>query len=589
MLIIPLHLHKETIMSEKKRTIKDFYHLFQQYRPRMWIVIVAIALVIGESLLSLIVPLITMNIVNAMVAEGFQLLIIATLVVVFVAQIILSGVSLYMMIYVGETIVARLRTTLWNKILYLPIQFFDQHSSGETMSRVTNDTNVIKDFFTMQLIPFFSSFISIIGSVILLFVIDWKTALLLVLFLPLAMLVILPLGSRMYTVSKSLQDETAAFQGDLGRVLGEIRLVKLSIAEPVEEKQGKTRIQSLFGYGMREGKIMAIVMPLMTTVTLVALVIVFGYGGIQVAQGTLTAGALVAVVFYIFQIIFPVTQLAQFYTQFQKAMGATDRIQSIFEFNSEKEKLNSSEKTDLTDLTFNNVSFQYNTEKTILSNVSFTARSGQMTAFVGPSGAGKTTLFSLIERFYLPNEGNIYYDGTDIQSYKLHDWRSKIAYVSQDSPLMAGSIYKNLTYGLDDVDEQTVKDAVLKANLSSFIEDLPQGYSTEVGERGIRVSGGQRQRLAIARAIIRDPELLLLDEATAHLDSHSEALVQEALQSLMKNRTTLVIAHRLSTVKDAHQLIVLERGVVTGAGNHQALYENHPLYRELVDHQMMND
>ncbi|MBM7631493.1 ABC transporter ATP-binding protein [Geomicrobium sediminis] len=576
-------------MSEKKRTIKDFYHLFQQYRPRMWIVIVAIALVIGESLLSLIVPLITMNIVNAMVAEGFQLLIIATLVVVFVAQIILSGVSLYMMIYVGETIVARLRTTLWNKILYLPIQFFDQHSSGETMSRVTNDTNVIKDFFTMQLIPFFSSFISIIGSVILLFVIDWKMALLLVLFLPLAMLVILPLGSRMYTVSKSLQDETAAFQGDLGRVLGEIRLVKLSIAEPVEEKQGKTRIQSLFGYGMREGKIMAIVMPLMTTVTLVALVIVFGYGGIQVAQGTLTAGALVAVVFYIFQIIFPVTQLAQFYTQFQKAMGATDRIQSIFEFNSEKEKLNSSEKTDLTDLTFNNVSFQYNTEKTILSNVSFTARSGQMTAFVGPSGAGKTTLFSLIERFYLPNEGNIYYDGTDIQSYKLHDWRSKIAYVSQDSPLMAGSIYKNLTYGLDDVDEQTVKDAVLKANLSSFIEDLPQGYSTEVGERGIRVSGGQRQRLAIARAIIRDPELLLLDEATAHLDSHSEALVQEALQSLMKNRTTLVIAHRLSTVKDAHQLIVLERGVVTGAGNHQALYENHPLYRELVDHQMMND
>lgn len=414
-------------------------------------------------------------------------------------------------------------------------------------------------------------------------------ALLLVLFLPLAMLVILPLGSRMYTVSKSLQDETAAFQGDLGRVLGEIRLVKLSIAEPVEEKQGKSRIQSLFGYGMREGKIMAIVMPLMTTVTLVALVIVFGYGGIQVAQGTLTAGALVAVVFYIFQIIFPVTQLAQFYTQFQKAMGATDRIQSIFEFNSEKEKLNSSEKTDSTDLTFNNVSFQYNTEKTILSNVSFTARSGQMTAFVGPSGAGKTTLFSLIERFYLPNEGNIYYDGTDIQSDKLHDWRSKIAYVSQDSPLMAGSIYKNLTYGLDDVDEQTVKDAVLKANLSSFIEDLPQGYSTEVGERGIRVSGGQRQRLAIARAIIRDPELLLLDEATAHLDSHSEALVQEALQSLMKNRTTLVIAHRLSTVKDAHQLIVLERGIVTGAGNHQALYENHPLYRELVDHQMMND
>ncbi|GAK00930.1 LOW QUALITY PROTEIN: lipid A export ATP-binding/permease protein MsbA [Geomicrobium sp. JCM 19055] len=555
----------------------------------MWIVIVAIALVIGESLLSLIVPLITMNIVNAMVVEGFQLQIIATLVVVFVAQIILSGVSLYMMIYVGETIVARLRTTLWNKILYLPIQFFDQHSSGETMSRVTNDTNVIKDFFTMQLIPFFSSFISIIGSVILLFVIDWKMALLLVLFLPLAMLVILPLGSRMYTVSKSLQDETAAFQGDLGRVLGEIRLVKLSIAEPVEEKQGKSRIQSLFGYGMREGKIMAIVMPLMTTVTLVALVIVFGYGGIQVAQGTLTAGALVAVVFYIFQIIFPVTQLAQFYTQFQKAMGATDRIQSIFEFNSEKEKLNSSEKTDSTDLTFNNVSFQYNTEKTILSNVSFTARSGQMTAFVGPSGAGKTTLFSLIERFYLPNEGNIYYDGTDIQSDKLHDWRSKIAYVSQDSPLMAGSIYKNLTYGLDDVDEQTVKDAVLKANLSSFIEDLPQGYSTEVGERGIRVSGGQRQRLAIARAIIRDPELLLLDEATAHLDSHSEALVQEALQSLMKNRTTLVIAHRLSTVKDAHQLIVLERGIVTGAGNHQALYENHPLYRELVDHQMMND
>ncbi len=227
--------------------------------------------------------------------------------------------------------------------------------------------------------------------------------------------------------------------------------------------------------------------------------------------------------------------------------------------------------------------------KKILQHVTFTARVGEMTAFVGPSGAGKTTLFSLIERFYLPTDGTIQYRGVSTASIPLNEWREKIAYVSQDSPIMSGTIRSNLTYGLEHVPNDFVEEAVHAANLKQFLEGLPDGLETEVGERGVRLSGGQKQRLAIARAMIRNPKILLLDEATAHLDSASEKLVQEALERLMTGRTTLVIAHRLATVRNADQLIVLEGGKVTGSGTHQELLEKHSLYQELVKQQLHVD
>ncbi|MFK3939606.1 ABC transporter ATP-binding protein [Alkalihalobacillus sp. NPDC078783] len=566
---------------------KEFWQLLMNYRPSYWLMGGAIVLGLGETILSLLVPLLTMQLVDILSVTTISMGLVAGLVAVFLAQAVMSGFSIYMMTRVGQHMIAKLREDLWKHVVKLPIPFFDKRNSGETMSRITNDTNVVKEFVVMQIIPFFSGLISIIGSVILLLIIDWKITLMMLVIIPIAFAILMPLGRKMYRVSKATQDETAEFQGDLGRVLSDIRLVKSSLAEPKEEEKGISRITKLFTYGLREAKINAIVSPLMMTVNLVMLVFLIGYGGFRVSEGTLSAGSLVAIILYMFQIIVPFSQMATFFTQSQKAMGATERIRDIMNEAVESDHTQkSSEPIKVREgLNFEEVSFGYTEDKQILDQLSFTVEKGKVTAFVGPSGAGKTTVFSLIERFYQSQLGTITYEGNKLQDFGLREWRSKIAYVSQESPMMAGTIRDNLSYGLDGVTDDEIDVAIKQANLGEFIEGLPDGYDTQVGERGIMVSGGQRQRLAIARAIIRDPELLLLDEATAHLDSTSESLVQEALQGLMKGRTTLVIAHRLSTVRHADRLIVLEKGRATGIGTHDELIQTHDVYREMVEQQ----
>lgn len=573
--------------SKKTIGVKRFLKFIHSFLPDKWLLTLAITLVIIETAFSLIVPLLTKDFVDEMNLQGLNTKTIIFLAIVFLGQLVMSGFAVYTMTYIGQCVVLALREKMWKQVLHLPISFFDRHSSGETMSRMTNDTLVIKDFITTHLIPFISGVISIVGSIVLLVIIDWKMTILMISAVPVAILLMAPLGKNMYKVSRSLQDETASFQGDLGRVLADIRLVKSSLAEKQEKKTGLYRMTLLFQYGLKEGKILAIIQPLTMTIMLVLLVVIFGYGSIRVASGEISAGSLVAIIFYLFQISVPCSQLASFFTHFQKALGASERLNEILltDLEPDTHTLGSvKEKDNL--LSFQNVSFAYSEEKTTLKSVNFQANIGQTTAFVGPSGAGKTTIFSLLERFYEPTHGEITYKGQSIENIALSDWRKKIAYVSQDSPIMSGTIFSNLTYGLDEFSEERVKQAVADANLKSFISSLPNQYETEVGERGVRLSGGQRQRLAIARAMIRDPEILLLDEATAHLDSNSEKLVQEALESLMKGRTTLVIAHRLATIKNADKLIILEDGMVTGGGTHRELLESHSLYKELVKQQL---
>jgi len=566
----------------------QFWKIIKPHFPKWWITGIAFILLIGEVLFSLSIPLLTMYLINEMVEISFNVNTFLLLIVTFLVQIILSGISLYMMIYVGQKVISGLRGEFWSHLLKLPVPFFDKYSSGDIMSRITNDTNVIKQFLTTQFIPFISGLISIIGSITLLFYLIWVMALILFIIAPVSFIIFGFLGKKMQNVARKLQDETADFQSGLGRVLGDIRLVKSSLAIDVEIKEGKLRISNLFHLGLREGKIMSIVTPLMTTISLVGLTVVFGYGGILVAKGELSAGALIAIVFYIFQIISPLSQLAQFFAQFQKAVGANNRIQTIM-----KEPPESSTETEVTNhatqdgIVFKNVHFSYNQGHRILNNISFVAPPGKVTALIGPSGAGKTTIFSLIERFYLPDKGSIFLNKIPAEKHDLQEWRKKFAYVSQDAPIMDGSILDNLTYGLDYVDKNKINHAIEQANLMEFIDSLPNKYSTQVGERGVRLSGGQRQRLAIARAIIRNPEILLLDEATAHLDSTSESLIQDALHALMVNRTTLIIAHRLSTIKNAHQIIVIEDGTVTGTGTNEDLYKNHKLYYSMANYQKL--
>ncbi|GIN98517.1 multidrug ABC transporter permease [Siminovitchia terrae] len=569
-----------------KKSGSSFIQLIKIGKPAIGVLGFAILLSLLETGASLIVPLFTKNLVDQVAKSGIEMSLILLLLGAFIIQTISGGVSFYLMSYIGEQFVSNIRKRLWDHILELPIPYFDKHQSGETMSRVTQDTNTVKMLITNHLVSSVSGIVSIIGALIILIMIDWKMTLIMLCSIPISMIVLFPLGRKVYSISKQTQDELASFNAHLGRVLSDIRLVKSYNGQLLERKKGYKGIQELFRFGLKEAKIQAIVSPFMTTILMVVLVILIGYGGARVASGDLTAGSLVAIIIYMFQIVIPFSQLATFFTNYQKAMGATERIQDLLNLSIERDH-NQGKTNHEETIIFDRISFGYESGKTILKDLSFQIEPGQTVAFVGPSGSGKTTIFSLIERFYEPQHGSINIGNMDIQKLQLTNWREKIGYVSQESPIMSGTIKDNICYGLQkSVDEAEIRQAAELANAAGFIENLPNQYDTEVGERGMKLSGGQRQRIAIARALLRNPKILLLDEATSNLDSESEGLVQSALQHLMAGRTTLIIAHRLSTILEADQIIVIEDGTVSGAGTHRQLMESHTLYQKLFQQQM---
>jgi len=569
--------------------VRTFWLLIKESKPPVKILCVAVILSLLETGAGLIVPLFTKSLVDQLSQSALELSVILLLGVAFVVQTVSSGFSYYFMTYLGESIVASIRKRLWQHVLHSPIPYFDQHESGDTMSRITQDTNTIKTLITQHLITFITGLITIIGSVVILLIIDWKMTLIMLIAVPVSIAIIMPLGQKMYKVSKLTQDEMAGFSANLGRVLSDIRLVKAFQAETTEQTKGNKRIDHLFQYGLKEARILAVITPLMSFTMMLVLVLLIGYGGVRVASGALSAGSLVAIIIYMFQIVVPFSQMAGFFTAFQKAMGGAERVQQILASNKEPSAEHLHVINSPQDIQFKEVTFGYKKDNSILNNISLSIPTGKTTAFVGPSGSGKTTLFALLERFYLPNSGEILFGKTNIKEFNLKSWRSQFSYVSQESPLMSGTIRENIIYGMErDVSEEEMKAAAELANASEFISRLPGGFDTEVGERGIKLSGGQRQRIAIARALIRDPKILLLDEATSNLDSASELLVQKALQHLMKGRTTLVIAHRISTVVDAGQIVVLDGGIISGVGTHHELVKHHDLYRKLAKQQLQD-
>lgn len=569
--------------------LSDFFHLLNQLDLKKALFAMGLTFSLVTSAANLVLPLLTRDLVDTSKWDKFNYRSMIIIIVIFIVQLVLGTLGGYILRYFGESVVKSLREKLWNHLLSLPISYFDENKTGESSSRLVNDTGVIKDLIASQFPNFITGAIQLFFSLIILFVMDWQMALLMFTIVPIVVLVLLPVGRIMARLGKKLQSATAEFNGDVSEKLSEVRLIKASNGENFEQKHGQRMIQKIFNIGVVDARVEAILQPIMTTLMMAAFAGILAFGLIRVGQGSLSSGSLVAFLLYLFNVIAPVANFATFFSQIQKALGSTERIQAILAIKPEKDKI--STKTNLSNktLTAENLSFSYEQGEPVLESVSFVSKPNSVIAFAGPSGGGKSTIFALIERFYQPDSGKIMIDDQDIAEIDLENWRSQIGYVSQNSAIFSGTIRDNLTYGLPaSLSDAELWHGLALAYADKFVKDFPKQMETEIGERGIKLSGGQKQRLAIARAFLRDPKILMLDEATASLDSESESKVQQALDKLMVNRTTLVIAHRLATIVNADQIYFIEHGRVTGHGTHHQLMKTHPLYARYVNEQMVD-
>ena len=578
---------RQDLPKSSKFNFKNFLQLINSVNPKKSLFIIGLLLSLVTSGASLIVPQLTKGLVDTSGLSKIDGKMLAVLILAFIIQLGFGTIGGYILRFVGESSVKTLREKLWAHLLKLPVDYFDDHKSGESSSRLVNDTSVIKDLITSQFPNFITGAIQLVGSMIILFFMDWKMAALMFSIVPIIVLILLPIGRIMSRLGRKLQAATADFNADASEKLSEVRLIKSSNGEQFEKQTGGNLINKIFKVGIKDAKVEAVLQPIMTTVMLGIFVGILGYGAVRIQQGTLTSGSLVAFLLYLFNIITPVASFATFFSQVQKAMGSTERIQEIL--NTEPENTQG-KVLDVEGQTINaqHLDFSYDPKHPILQDVSFEAKPNTVIAFAGPSGGGKSTIFSLLERFYQPDSGEIFIGKDNIKQIDLNNWRSQIGYVSQDSAVFAGSIRDNLQYGLDEkLSDEQLWHGLELAYAKEFVSNFPEQLDTQIGERGVKLSGGQKQRIAIARAFLRNPKILMLDEAAASLDSESEEKVQRALDQLMVGRTTLVIAHRLSTIVDADQIYFIEHGQITGHGTHQQLMQGHKLYAQYVNEQMV--
>lgn len=575
--------------SKSQFSFKDFLGLIKNTKPKYWQLFLGLALGLVATGVQLAVPSYAKQLINSF-SKQFNIYMLIGIVVLFILSAVISAASGSLLGFFGEDVIQKLRNNIWDKLLHLRVSYFDDVKSGEMTSRLVNDSTQIKDLLSRSFPGLVTAIFTIVGAFAIMLFMDWKMTLIMAFSVPLVMAVMLPIAKKSHAIGHTRQDELARFNGETDETLSEIRLVKSSNAEQQASQQGKTAIGKLYKIGLREAIYDSVAGPIMTAVMMGLIVGILAYGSARVAQGTMTIGAMFSFLMYLFQLMGPAATLGQFFTTLSKASGSTERIQELMQEAEEDFDHGTAVDVEGQTLKVESVDFGYDDDQTILHDLSFEAQPNTVVAFAGPSGGGKSTIFSLLERYYEPNQGTIKIGETPINDVSLADWREQIGFVSQDSAIMAGTIRDNLTYGLTGEYADAQLWAVLQlAFAEKFVREMPAGLDTEVGTRGVKVSGGQRQRLAIARAFLRDPKILMLDEATASLDSESEAMVQKALETLMEGRTTLVIAHRLSTIVDADQIYFIENGHVSGAGKHQELVANHELYREYVETQFNQD
>ncbi len=557
------------------------------YKLRLFAAIIGVMLSAG---LSLVFPAVIRSVVDS-VFENANLALLdeitMLLLLVFLVRSFAAFVQNYHLNYVGEKIVVDIRQELYAHLQFLSIRFYTDRRVGELVSRISSDVTVVRTVLTGNISTLLQQSLTLLGSIVIMFWLNWRLTLFIVALMPIIVSLGFVLGSAIRRMSTRVQDEIAGATVVAEEVFQNIREVKSFVRENYEINRYNQAIEVAFRAAVRLLTVRSIFGPIIGFFAFGGLALILWFGGREVLDGRLSAGELIAFLIYGLTVAGSFAGLINLYSQFQEALGATKRVFQILDTDSDIQ--DSAAAKDLAQvaggISMRELSFSYEDGNEVLSGVNLDIKAGEIIALVGPSGAGKSTLFNLIPRFYDPDAGAIAIDGHDIRDLTQRSLRGHIGVVPQETMLFGGSIRENILYGKLDADEEQMIAAAQSANAHDFISALPKGYDTIVGERGVKLSGGQRQRVAIARALLKDPAILLLDEATSSLDNESESLVQDALGKLMRNRTTLIIAHRLSTVRIAHRIAVLDAGCLIELGSHEQLLAQGGLYAKLYEMQ----
>ena len=509
---------------------------------------------------------------------------LAIFVVYFLRSLAMFGQE-YLMSFVGQNIIRRLRNRLYDRIQDLPLSFFHKERTGVLMSRVTNDVNIVKSMVSTAVTGSLRDSLTIMGLTFVIFYQIWELAVIAFLVLPAAFYPIVLFGRRVRRTSTGCQKAMADISSFLHETFAGNKIVKAFGMEPHEKKRFSEKTRKLFRLEMKEVKYKAISSPINLFLGGVAVAVIIYYGGLRVVQGVYTPGTFFSFIVAVLLLYKPIKELSKLNNALQQGLAATDRVYDILERESDILEIPKplAIKTGSHRVSFEKVFFKYD-EEMVLKDVNLDVRPGEILALVGMSGGGKTSLVNLIPRFYDVSQGAVFIDGINIRDASLASLRNQIAIVTQEPILFDDTVKNNIAYGRHTASDNEIQAAAKAAYAYDFIRSFPDKFDTRIGELGTRLSGGEKQRICIARALLKDAPILILDEATSSLDSESEMWVQKALENLMKGRSTFVIAHRLSTVNKAHRIVVLVDGEIVEVGNHDALIARQGQYYKL--HQM---
>lgn len=560
------------------------------YKPHWKLFVLDMVCALIAASCDLMYPVISRNIINTYIPDKNLQLIFswcAALLVIYIIQTIMQYIMQYQGHVVGVRMQADMRRDVFTHLQKLPFSYFDEHKTGVIMSRIVNDLMDISEFAHHGPEDLFISAVTIIGSFIILCTVNVPLTLLTFIMIPFLVLFIVKKRTAMTVAFRKNRIEIAEVNASLENSIAGVRVARAFTGEAEEQKKFNENNQRYVAVREKAYRVMAEFFSGTNFLTAMMNVIILAGGGYCVYAGVITVGDMVAYMLFINMFVTPIKKLIQFVEMFQNAITGYVRFEELMNVQPEKEDEHAQELTDVKgEITFDNVTFQYDEGKEVLSNISLTFPQGKMVAIVGPSGGGKTTLCHLIPRFYEISSGSISVDGHDIRTVTRSSLRQKIGIVQQDVFLFTGTIFDNIAYGKLGASREKVIEAAKKANIHDYIMSLPEGYETFVGERGVKLSGGQKQRISIARVFLKNPPILVLDEATSALDNVTENYIQDSLDELCKNRTTIVVAHRLSTIKHADEIIVMDRDGIQERGTHaQLLEKENGIYKELYEAQ----